>query len=208
MDSKSTKKLPSYIGGVFAVITGLFFIFFPEISSGVIGLLFGVVLFVAGLAEVIGYIISIKQFREENYGKAAGAEIVLVYSVAIMVIGVVFIIKREFVLQLLATIVGIFFIIDGIVKLRQEIFLFRKKDMYSFVLLGLAIALIIAGIALLINPFDGTRNIIVFSGVCFILSGLESIFLCMMKRNTLFPHHPLQIISRDQNWNQHIHGKS
>ena len=102
MDSKSTKKLPSYIGGVFAVITGLFFIFFPEISSGVIGLLFGVVLFVAGLAEVIGYIISIKQFREENYGKAAGAEIVLVYSVAIMVIGVVFIIKREFVLQLLA----------------------------------------------------------------------------------------------------------
>ena len=183
MDSKSTKKLPSYIGGVFAVITGLFFIFFPEISSGVIGLLFGVVLFVAGLSEVIGYIISIKQFREENYGKAAGAEIVLVYSVAIMVIGVVFIIKREFVLQLLSTIVGIFFIIDGIVKLRQEIFLFRKKDMYSFVLLGLAIALIIAGIALLINPFNGTRNIIVFSGVCFILSGLESIFLCMMKRN-------------------------
>ena len=46
MDSKSTKKLPSYIGGVFAVITGLFFIFFPEISSGVIGLLFGVVLYV------------------------------------------------------------------------------------------------------------------------------------------------------------------
>ncbi len=182
MDSKSTQKLHSYIGGVFAVITGLFFMFFPEISSGVIGLLFGVVLFVAGLAEVIGYIISIKQFREENYGKAAGAEIVLVYSIAIMVIGVVFIIKREFVLQLLATIVGIFFIIDGIVKLRQEIFLFRKKDIYSFILLGLAIALIIAGIALLVNPFDGTRNIIVFSGVCFILSGLESIFLCMMKR--------------------------
>ena len=182
MDSKNTKKLPSYIGGLFAVITGLFFIMFPEISSGVIGILFGVVLFVAGLSEVIGYIISIKQFREENYGKAAGAEIVLVYSLAIMVIGIVFIIKREFVLQLLATIIGIFFIIDGIVKLRQEVFLFTKKDLYSFVLLGLAIALIIAGIALLINPFDGTRHIIVFSGLCFIVSGLESIFLCIMKR--------------------------
>lgn len=182
MDPKSTRKLPSYIGGVFAVITGLFFIMFPELSSGVIGILFGVVLFVAGLSEVIGYIISIKQFREENYGKAAGAEIVLVYSIIIMVIGVVFIIKRELVLQLLATIIGLFFIIDGIVKLRQEIFLFTKKDRYSFVLLGLAIALIIAGTALLINPFKGTRNIIVFSGACFIVSGLESIFLCMMKR--------------------------
>lgn len=182
MDSKSTKKLPSYIGGVFAVITGLFFIMFPELSSGVIGILFGVVLFVAGLSEVIGYIISIKQFREENYGKAAGAEIVLVYSIIIMVIGVVFVIKRELVLQLLATIIGLFFTVDGIVKLRQEIFLFTKKDRYSFVLLGLAIALIIAGIALFINPFKGTRNIIVFSGACFIVSGLESIFLCMMKR--------------------------
>lgn len=182
MDSKNTKKLPSYIGGLFAVITGLFFLFFPEISSGVIGLLFGVVLFVAGLSEVIGYIISIKQFREENYGKAAGAEIVLVYSIVIMVIGIVFILKREFVLQLLATLVGLFFIIDGIVKLRQEIFLFAKKNMYSFVLLGLAIALIIAGIALLVNPFKGTSNIIVFSGVCFIVSGFESIFLTMAKR--------------------------
>ncbi len=182
MDSKNTKRLPSYIGGVFAVITGIFFIMFPEISSGVIGILFGVVLFVAGLSEVIGYIISIKQFREENYGKAAGAEIVLVYSLAIMVIGIVFIIKRETVLQFLAMLIGIFFIIDGIVKLRQEIFLFRKKDLYSFVLLGLAIALIIAGIALLVNPFDGTRNIIVFSGACFIVSGTESIFLCMIKR--------------------------
>lgn len=182
MDSKNTRKLPSYIGGVFAVITGIFFIMFPEISSGVIGILFGVVLFVAGLSEVIGYIISIKQFREENYGKAAGAEIVLVYSLAIMVIGIVFIIKREFVLQLLATLIGIIFIIDGIVKLRQEIFLFKKKDIYSFVLLGIAIVLIIAGIVLLVNPFNGTRNIIIFSGACFIVSGLESIFLCMMKR--------------------------
>lgn len=182
MDLKYTRRLPSYIGGIFAVITGLFFIIFPELTSGVIGILFGVVLFVAGISEVIGYIISIKQFREENYGKAAGAEIVLVYSVIIMALGLVFILKPDIVLQLLSTIVGIFFMIDGIVKLRHEMFLFKKKNIYSFVLLGLAAALIIAGIALVINPFDGTRNIIVFSGISFIVSGLEQIFLCIFKR--------------------------
>ena len=181
MDSKN-KRLPSYIGGIFAIISGVFLFLFPEISSGVIGILFGVVLFVAGLSEVIGYIISIKQFREENYGKAAGAEIVLVYSICIMALGIFFILKPEIVLQLLATIVGIFFLIDGIVKLRQEIFLFNRKDKYSFVLLALAIALIIAGIALLINPFKGTRNIIVFSGISFIVSGLETCFLSFIKR--------------------------
>ena len=181
MDSRN-KRLPSYIGGIFAIIAGLFLFLFPEISSGVIGILFGIVLFVAGLSEVIGYIISIKQFREENYGKAAGAEIVLVYSICIMALGIFFILKPEIVLQLLATIVGIFFLIDGIVKLRQEIFLFNRKNVYSLVLLGLAIALVIAGIALLINPFKGTSSIIVFAGICFIVSGLESCFLGLVKR--------------------------
>ena len=58
----------------------------------------------------------------------------------------------------------------------------KKMALSTQIFIALVLA-IIAGIALLINPFNGTRNIIVFSGVCFILSGLESIFLCMMKRN-------------------------
>ena len=185
MTASTTKKLPSYIGGIFAIIAGFFFITLPELSSGVIGILFGVVLFVAGITEVIGYIVSIKQFREENYGKAAGAEIVLVYSVILMALGLFFILNPEIVLQLLSTIVGIFFLIDGIVKLRQEIFLFTKKDIYSWVLLGMALLLIAAGIVLLANAFNGTRNIIVFSGIAFVLSGLETIIFSLFKRKEI-----------------------
>jgi len=185
MTASTTKKLPSYIGGIFAIIAGFFFITLPELSSGVIGILFGVVLFVAGISEVIGYIVSIKQFREENYGKAAGAEIVLVYSVILMALGLFFILNPEIVLQLLSTIVGIFFLIDGIVKLRQEIFLFTKKDIYSWVLLVMALFLIAAGIVLLANAFNGTRNIIVFSGIAFVISGLETIIFSLFKRKEI-----------------------
>ena len=183
MNGNGTKRLPTYIGGVFAIIAGLFFVLLPEVSSGFIGIMFGVILFVAGLSEVIGYIISIKQFREENYGKAAGAEIVLVYSVIIMALGVFFLLKPDTVLQLLTMIVGIFFLIDGIVKLRQEMFMFNRKDLYSWALLFLAMLLIAAGIVLLVNPFDGTRNVIVFSGISFIISGCEAIFLGIVRRN-------------------------
>ena len=182
MSSKTTKRLPTYIGGLFAIIAGFFFITLPEISSGVIGILFGVVLFVAGISEVIDYIVSIKQFREENYGKAAGAEIVLVYSIILMVLGLFFILNAEIVLQLLSTIVGIFFLIDGIVKIRQEIFLFTKKDIYSWLLLIMAVLLIISGIVLLANAFNGTRNIIVFSGISFVISGLETICFSLFKK--------------------------
>lgn len=182
MSSGTTKRLPVYIGGIFAIIAGFFFILFPELVSGVIGLIFGLVLFVAGISEVIGYVISIKQFREDNYGKAAGAEIVLVYSIVLMALGVFFILNPDIVLQLLSTIVGLFFLVDGIVKLRQEIFLFVKKDIYSWVLLIMAIALIIGGIVLLANAFRGTRNIIVFSGLAFIVSGLESCFIGVIRK--------------------------
>ena len=182
MSSTNTKRLPTYIGGIFAIIAGFFFITLPEISSGVIGILFGIVLFIAGITEVIGYIVTIKQFREENYGKAAGAEIVLVYSIILMVLGAFFILNPAIVLQLLSTIVGLFFLIDGIVKLRQEIFLFVKKDIYSWVLLIMAVLLIVAGIVLLANAFNGTRHIIVFSGCAFVVSGLETCFLGLVKK--------------------------
>lgn len=182
MSSGTTKRLPVYIGGIFAIIAGFFFILFPELVSGVIGLIFGLVLFVAGISEVIGYVISIKQFRDENYGKAAGAEIVLVYSIVLMALGVFFILNPDIVLQLLSTIAGLFFLVDGIVKLRQEIFLFMKKDIYSWVLLIMAIALIVGGIVLLANAFHGTRNIIVFSGLAFIVSGLESCFIGVIRK--------------------------
>ncbi len=182
MESNGTKRLPVYIGGVFSVIAGLFFVLLPEISSGVIGIMFGIILIVAGISEVIGYIISIKQFREENYGKAAGAEIVLVYSLILIALGVFFLLKPDTVLQLLTFIVGIFFLIDGIVKFRQELFLFNVKDLFCWALLFLAFLLIFAGIALLINPFDGTRNVIVFSGCAFIVSGFESVFLGIVRK--------------------------
>jgi len=174
MNSKGIKRIPSYIGGLFAVMAGTFFIVAPEISAGFIGIMLGVILFVAGISEVIGYIISIKQFREENYGKAAGAEIILVYSLGIMAIGIFLILKTDTVLLLLSAFVGIFFLIDGIVKARRVFFLFSLKDFNWWMLLLLAIALIAAGIALLINPFENTRNIIVFTGLCFVISGIQT----------------------------------
>lgn len=183
MYSKRIKRLPSYIGGLFAVMAGAFFIVAPEISSGFIGIMLGIILFVAGITEVIGYIISIKQFREENYGKAAGAEIILVYSIGIMAIGIYFLIKPDTVLLLLSVFVGIFFLINGIVKARQVFLLFSMKDLNWWMLLLLAVALIAAGIALLINPFEGTRSIIVFTGLGFVISGIHTCCTGLYKKS-------------------------
>ena len=172
-----TSGVPTYIKGFFTMLAGIVFIVFPEAVSNVIGIIFAIILMVIGISGAVDYIISIKDFKEAGYGKSVGAEIVLVYSIIIMILGLIFLIKPEFVLQILALTVGVFFIIDGVVKIREATLVPRFKNFYWWVLLILSLGIFAAGIACLIDPFNGTRGIIVFSGLTFIASGVESIIL-------------------------------
>jgi uncharacterized membrane protein HdeD (DUF308 family) len=156
-------------------LAGIFFFLFPETVSGVMGILWGIVLVVAGIAGAVDYVLCIKSFKEENYGNAAGAEIVLVYSMIIIVLGIIFMIKPNLVMQLLSFVIGVYFIIDGIVKFRNCTLVPKIKDILWCVMLMLSLALVVAGIALLVNPFGGTITVIRFSGIAFMISGIESI---------------------------------
>lgn len=174
--SKQVARIPQYISGFMTALAGIFFIIFPETVSGVLGMLWGIVMVVAGIAGAVDYILSIKQFKEEEgYEKAAGAEIVLVYSVIIAILGIVFIFRPNLVMQLLSFVIGIYFIIDGIVKFRHSTLVRDTKDPLWYVMILLSLTLAVAGIALLINPFNGTVTVIRFAGVAFVISGIESI---------------------------------
>lgn len=173
--NKTVSRVPKYISGFMTALAGVFFFLFPETVSGVLGVLWGIVLVVAGIAGAVDYVMCIKQFKEENYGNAAGAEIVLVYSIIIMILGIIFMIRPNLVMQLLSFVIGVFFLIDGIVKFRNCTLVPNIKDILWCVMTMLSLALIVAGIALLINPFSGTITVIRFSGIAFIISGIESI---------------------------------
>jgi uncharacterized membrane protein HdeD (DUF308 family) len=84
-------------------------------------------------------------------------------------------IRPNLVMQLLSFVIGVFFLIDGIVKFRNCTLVPNIKDILWCVMTMLSLALIVAGIALLINPFSGTITVIRFSGIAFIISGIESI---------------------------------
>lgn len=174
--SKQIARVPQYISGFMTALAGIFFIIFPETVSGVLGILWGIVLVVAGIAGAVDYALSIKQFKEEEgYGNAAGAEVVLVYSIIIAVLGIVFMIKPNLVMQLLSFVIGVFFLVDGIVKFRHATLVPNAKDPLWYVMILLSVTLVIAGFALLINPFSGTITVIRFAGVAFVISGIESI---------------------------------
>ncbi|MBQ6016853.1 MAG: DUF308 domain-containing protein [Clostridiales bacterium] len=183
MDLKAIKRIPSYIGGLFVIIAGAIFILYPEVSSSSIGLMFGAIMIVSGITEVIGYVISIRDLKKEAYGKAAGAEISFVYSLVLIAVGIYIVIEPSYVLPLLTTFTGLYFLIDGIVKLRRELFVFDKKDSGSIVIAMMSGLLIVGGILLLCNVFYGTRNVIVFTGLSLIVSGLDTLCMEIMKKD-------------------------
>lgn len=181
MNLDTPRRLPGYVGGLFSVFIGLFFIVMPEFASGFIGILLGVSLLVAGVSEVIGYFVSIKQFREEHSGKSQGAEIVLFYSFVLACAGLFFIIRPEIVLKLLSTILGVISLSDGVIKLRHTLVLFSKRRVFSLILFVMALVLIIFGILLLAHALNGTTHIVIFSGISFLVSGIETCFVSVIK---------------------------
>lgn len=177
MEPKKIRRLPLYIGGLFTVITGIFLFLCPEITSGVIGILLGIVLFVSGISEFTGDIISIRQKNDEGNAYKICSEIGLVYSLIIMVCGLFLILKHDSVLMVLPSVTGLFILSCGIVRLRQAMLMFKKKDSFSLAVTGLAVFLVISGIVLLTEAFSGTRDTIVFTGIALVISGLESCLL-------------------------------
>ena len=174
-----TTGVPTYIKGFFTILAGIVFIVFPDAVSNVIGVLLAIILMVIGISGSVDYIITVRNYKEEGYGKMVGAEIVLVYSVIIMITGLVFLVKPELVMSILALVIGLFFIIDGVVKIREATLVPQIKSFYWWVMLVLSLAIFGAGIACVIDPFNGTRGIIVFSGLTFIASGVESLILSL-----------------------------
>ena len=173
-----TKIIPSFIKGLFAILAGIFFIVFPDAVSSSIGLIFGIILFVMGISGAVNYIITIGQLKKENaYGKTAGAEIILVYSIITTIIGFIFVIRPNLVLQIVSLISGLFFIIDGVVKLREMTLVPKFRSFYWWFLIILSAAILVAGLFLMIYPFSGTRIIIIFCGLTFIASGIETMAL-------------------------------
>ncbi len=181
MQSNGISGIPAYIKGFFTILTGILFIVFPDSVAGVAGLLFGLVLLVAGVSGCANYIMTVRACRAEGYGQSGGAEVILVYSVIAMILGFIFVIRPQLVLTILSLIIGVFFLIDGVVKLREATLVPNVKSIFWWAMLLLSLAIMVAGLAIILYPFSGTRAVVVFSGLCFIASGIESLVIWFTK---------------------------
>lgn len=157
----------SYITGIVLILVGLLFIFLPMIVSGSLGIIAGLLMIAYGVISFIGCFVS------PSIG--FGREFRVIKSVFLVVVGVIFIAYPMTLMSIITFFIGMFFLIDGFIKVRGMYAIPKRRTIswwITFILSALVAAL---GLFVIIFPFRGIEAILTISGVLMCVSGLQKI---------------------------------
>lgn len=125
-------------------LVGLVLLLIPGTFNKLIGILIGVALLAAGIIAIVKYV------KE----KATGSSLNLVSGILYSVLGVIIIIYPYSIINLVTICLGVYLVINGLLKLKLSFVLKRITDKWIGTLI-MGIITVILGVILIFNPFAG-----------------------------------------------------
>lgn len=168
-DSKSMKSFKRgvvIINGVIIVL-GLLTAIFPETSRSLIGYVVGAVLTALGIIRTIMY------FTESKF-QIVGS-FALVQGTVLLVFGIYFLVKPEFLATIMTAIFAVILIVGGVMKIQYAVDLLRFKFGYWWIELILAALMIVLGIITFANPFEAEKALMIYVGISLMVNGILDI---------------------------------
>ncbi len=156
----------AYGNGILAIIFGLIAVFFPGITIVALAIYFAIAILLGGTLLAISSIMSRKYLLSWPLMMAEGVLGIL--------IGLIILFHPQNAAAIFVVIIGIWALIVGIVFL-VSYFRFNYKGFIKPLLLFYSILSIFIGLLLILNPFDGTRVIVLLIGIYAIVYGILSI---------------------------------
>lgn len=152
---------------VMLCLIGVLLIVWPTLSTQVLCTVLGILSLVYGAEKIIGY------FSRDLYHLAFQFDLALGIFVAL--IGVVLLFHPGQVMSIVAFIVGLFMLVEGVFKVQTAVDArrFGLKGWW-LILLG-ALALILLGLCLLFDPFANV-TLMVFVGISLLADGIQNLF--------------------------------
>ena len=151
-----------------AVAIGLIYIFSPVPAMEVVCYIIASAMCVYGVYSFVEYFVKSKTDAFGSFG--------LVRGVALVAFGIFIFLNPQFVSQMLASIVGIALILDGVVKAQYSVDLLRlKSERWWHLLIPAGVALIL-GIIVVFNPTQTAAAFMVFVGIALIVDALADLF--------------------------------
>lgn len=161
------------LSSVILCITGLVFMIFSGTVVNMIGWVLGGIFCVVGLIYLIGYIRR-QMFLSE-----------LLFSIISLVAGILLLIHPGWIMSILSIIVGVYILIEGVLKLKISIDAKKQQARGWWVLLVIALISIGISIVLIVNPFGISKIFIFLLGVALLLNGIENIIHAVYTKKIL-----------------------
>lgn len=142
---KNKQSLKSFVGFIVEFVLGLLFVLFPTQFQNFIIYVFGAVLILLGLVQILVYL----------FGKIRSSDL-LVFGILFILIGIPVVILNDFLGKMIPVVVGILLIVQGTSRILLSVSLRPFKNLY---LVNLITGLVNLVFGILLFVFNGQKMI-------------------------------------------------
>lgn len=157
------------------VIIGIILFIEPQVTLNLISYIIGGIILLNGIINIVKYFTNkIRVFYD--FG--------LIYGILSTIIGFMFIFNPEFLASVIPLVLGIWIIINSIIKLQVSLNL-KVKSSQWFTTFIISLLNLLLGILFVFNPFSGAVVITKIIGVFLFIYSVLDIVECLMMRKKL-----------------------
>lgn len=138
----------SWVSSFLFLIFGIFLFIKPKLANSLIGYVVGAIILLSGLCAIINYFMAKREFKYINFE--------LIYGIVTLIAGIVIIFNPLAISSIITIGLGIWMIINGIMKINTSLILKKYKEETWMILLFIGLLTLISGILLIFNPFEAT----------------------------------------------------
>jgi len=159
--STKVKKMSitSIIFSLIFIVTGVFLLIKPETAINVVCYVLGIVLVLWGVVSIIQF------FSDKNSTNYLSMS--FIFGAFVFIFGIIILIKPSIVASIVPLLLGVWMVINGVTKLSYSLSIYKNtKNMLSII--G-SIFIIVFGVTLIFNPFEGAKGLTQIIGVALIV---------------------------------------
>lgn len=163
MNNLSTKvkkmSITSIIFSLLFIFTGIFLLLKPETAINIVCYVLGVILVLWGVVSIIQF------FSDKN--STNYLSISFIFGAFVFIFGIIILIKPSIIASIVPLLLGVWMVINGVTKLSYSLSLYKtNKNILSVI--G-SILIIVFGVTLIFNPFEGAKGLTQIIGIALIV---------------------------------------
>ena len=166
MQNLSTKvkkmSITSIVFSLLFIVTGVFLLLKPETAINIVCYVLGVILVLWGVVSIIQF------FSDKNSTNYLSLS--FIFGAFVFIFGIIILIKPSIIASIVPLLLGVWMVINGVTKLSYSLSVYKvSKNIFSII--G-ALLIVIFGVTLIFNPFEGAKALTQIIGIALIVYSL------------------------------------